>query len=301
MVKVELFEKKESRFSASRINNTSNPLMKWDMIFNLLIITAFVWVYELPVLSIWIFLQIFIFSYFSFNYRGLSVALFFLLCSIIPFWLYIVNPNRQFADLFLFVGVILAIYGIFWVFIVLKNMKTYVESLKPQVCPLCQTEQRKFVHHLGRVMCNDCFYKEAFEVIEYYGVEIYKWDYNILQFLEVQIDKPIPFYKSADRDEIDWDDLPNEEFFGFIIGERNIVALSLPNARIKIIPHEIGLLTHIKYLNFKENQLVELPLSIESVVSLKYLNIQGNNMDIISQQLEYTFRALKRRHCEIIQ
>lgn len=300
MVKVKLFEKKKGRFDPSRIGTTTNPLMKWDMIFNLLFITAFVWVLEQPVLAIWIFLQIFIFSYFSFNYRGLSVPLFFLLLSIIPFWMYLTNPNRPYNELFIFVGIILAIYGVFWIFIALKNHRVYLDSMKPEKCPVCDEDNYEFVNHLGRLMCMECFNKEAFEVVEYNGVEIFKWDYNFLKFLENQIDRAIPLYKSSDRDEVVWENLPNEDFFGYIIQERNILALSIPNSGIKMIPDEIGLLTHIRFLNFRGNHLVELPLSIESIASLKYLNIQGNLMDIISQQLEYVFRALKKRKCDII-
>ncbi|WP_371802463.1 hypothetical protein [Candidatus Lokiarchaeum ossiferum] len=301
MVRLSLFETKKSRFAPSRIGETSNPLMKWDMIFNLLFITAFVWVYNQPVLAIWIFIQIFIFSFFSFNYRGLSVSLLFLILSGIPFWLYISNPQRNGADIILFVGVILAVYGVFWIFIALKNNKAYLDSLKPQTCPICETEKHEFVQHLGRFMCTDCFYKEAFEVVEHDGIEIFKWDYNFLKFLENQIEKPIPLYKSTDRDEIDWEKLPEEEFFGYIIDEKNIKALSLPNAGIKAIPNEIGLLTHIKFLNLQGNQLVDLPLSIERIASLRYLNIQRNIMEIISQDLEYVFRFLKKRKCVILE
>ena len=300
MVKIELFEKKKSRFAPGGMK-TTNPLMKWDMIFNLLFIIAFVWVYEQYVLAIWLFLQIFIFSYYSFKYRGLSVAIIFIILSFFPFWFYIMDPERPYAQAILFAGIILAVYGLFWILIAYKNLKVYMESLKPQECPICEKEKQEFIQHLGRFMCSDCFYKEAFELIEYDGIEIYKWDYDFLKFLENQIGRNIPLYKSSDQDEIDWEKLPEEKFFGYIISDKNIVGLSLPDAGIKSIPNEIGLLTHIRFLNFEGNQLAEIPLSIERVASLRYLNVQNNLMEIISQQLEYTFRFLRKQKCTIIQ
>ena len=45
-----------------------------------------------------------------------------------------------------------------------------------------------------------------------------------------------------------------------------------------MLPESIGYLKSLKYLFLRANFLSELPLSLESLPSLKYLNIEKNNL-----------------------
>ena len=70
-------------------------IVKWDFLINILLLASFFWGRGLTFLAILVFIQVFVASYFIFNYRKYRLAPFLMSFSIIPFFIYFIF-NKHF-------------------------------------------------------------------------------------------------------------------------------------------------------------------------------------------------------------
>lgn len=270
-------------------------MLKWDLIFNLVFFASWLYIADLIVLSILLFAMVFVSSYFIFHYTEYGVTIFFLLLSLIPFALVVIDPWRNLLTFFLALGCGLVMYALFWIFLAKINQKRYLDSL---VCIYCGEEKHYYVIHMGRRMCHDCFLKEAFEVVSYHDTKLFRWDHDILRFFELEIGEPIPEIPFDDQFVIS--DYQFDNIFGFGVENQNLVFISIPFKNLKHLPHPIGLLRHLRALNLRGNQLSSLPYSLTNLIKLEYLDVRENPLRYLLPKAQKALSVLqKKHHCKI--
>jgi len=187
-------------------------LLKWDLLANILILASFFWGRGLAFLAILVYLQVYVASYFIFNYRNYRLAPLLMSISILPFFLYYVFPNLNerldpnlvelLRSAFLFSGFAILSYGAFWFIIIYKNRKEYQKAQEKELCMVCDKQKEDFVIHMGHYLCRECYLKQAYELKEFNGTEIFTWDHNVLSYLENEIGEKIPNYNLNEENDI---------------------------------------------------------------------------------------------------
>ena len=172
-------------------------LLKWDLLANILILASFFWGRGLAFLAIIVYLQVYIASYFIFNYRKYRLAPLIMSFSILPFFAYYMIPNFDgyldpnmsvlLRSALLFSGWAILSYGAFWFIIIYKNRKEYQNAQVMEFCMVCDKQKEDFVIHMGHYLCKDCYLEQAYQVKEFNGTEVFVWDYNVLSYLEQEI------------------------------------------------------------------------------------------------------------------
>ncbi|HMF31387.1 MAG TPA: leucine-rich repeat domain-containing protein [Candidatus Lokiarchaeia archaeon] len=94
-----------------------------------------------------------------------------------------------------------------------------------------------------------------------------KGDYDTIIALETQLGQIIPEVAKIDYNT-----------FGFIINERQVVALGLSGKSLKSLPENLGNLTALQTLNLSCNQLAALPESMGNLKSLRFLDLASNQL-----------------------
>ena len=273
-------------------------IVKWDLIFNIVFFASWLYIAGFRVLGILLFSMVFVTSYFIFHYTGYGVTITFLILSLFPFSLVIIDPVWNLPTFFLVLGCGMVSYALFWLFLTKKNRQRYMASLQPEVCIYCGEEKQKYVIHMGRRMCQDCFLQEAFEVVSYHDTDMYRWDHDILRFFELEIGEPIPeipFDGQFDITEYQFDNI-----FGYGVEDQNLVFISIPFKNLKHLPHPIGLLVHLRALNLRGNQLPTLPYSLTNLIKLQYLDVRENPMPILLPEAQKALFVLQKHHCKIL-
>ena len=277
------------------------PIIKWDLLFDLLLLSGYLWGQKYIFFSIIAFMQIYLASYFIFNYRKYTLPPFLMSLSSIPGLIYIIFPDlpAEFRSGMVFSFWFILSYGAFWFIIIFKNRKEFANAQELELCMLCDEQKEDFVIHMGRYMCKECFLSQAYEVVKYYNTEIYQWDYDVLTFFENEIGEKIPNYNLSEDDYILKPEIESKLFFS--VEENNVTAISIPNRNFQLnLPEEIGLLHTLKILNFQGNQISKLPYSLRNLYHLKILNLKNNNLDYLPGHSLKTLTLLRRRHCDVL-
>ena len=284
-------------------------LLKWDLLANILILASFFWGRGLAFLAIIVYLQVYIASYFIFNYRKYRLAPLIMSFSILPFFAYYMIPNFDgyldpnmsalIRSALLFSGWAILSYGAFWFIIIYKNRKEYQNAQVMEFCMVCDKQKENFVIHMGHYLCKDCYLEQAYKVKEFNGTEVFMWDYNVLSYLEQEIGEKIPNYNLNEENDILKPEFKNKLFFS--MEENAVTAISIPNKNIKLnLPEEIGLLHTLKILNFPGNQISKLPFSLRTLFHLKIINLENNPLEYLPGHSLKSLSLLRRRDCNII-
>ncbi|QEE16579.1 leucine-rich repeat domain-containing protein [Promethearchaeum syntrophicum] len=284
-------------------------LLKWDLLLTILLLAAFFWGRGLTFLAIIVYLQIYVASYFIFNYRKYRLAPFIMSFSILPFIIYIMSPNFEryldpdlmelFKSSFLFSTWAILSYGAFWFIIIYKNRREYQNAQEKELCLVCGKQKEDFVIHMGHFLCKECYLEQAYKLKNFNGIDIYMWDYEVLSYLEHQIGEKIPNYNLTEENNIFKPEFENKLFFS--VEENSVTAISIPNKRIKLnLPEEIGLLHTLRFLNFPGNQISKLPYSMRTLFQLKFLNLKNNPLEYLPGHSLKSLTLLKRRGCNIL-
>ena len=278
-----------------------HTIIKWDLLFDLLLFAAFLWARDLTFLAIFVFLQVYIASYFIFNYRKYRLAPFLMIFSIIPFFFYFQFPELDagFRNGLFFCGWSILSYGAFWFIIIFKNRKEFANAQELELCMVCDEQKEDFIIHMGRYLCRDCFLEQAYTIVKYNNIEIFQSDYDVLSYFEHEIGERIPIYQLSDDTDILKPEIESKLFFS--VEEYNVVAISIPNKNLKInLPEEIGLLHTLRILNFPGNQISKLPYSFRELYHLKIVNLRNNPLDFLPGHSLKTLALLRRRHCNVL-
>lgn len=276
-------------------------IIKWDFLFNFLIFATFLWARDEPIFAFIVFLQVYVASYYIFNYRKYRLAPFLMSFSLIPFLTYFFLPGLDdlTSGALLFCGWAILSYGAFWFLIIFKNRKEFENAQELEVCLVCDKPKFDFVIHMGRYLCKDCFLEQAYQIEKYDGIEIYRWDYDILSFLEKEIGEKISYYNLSEDEDILKPEIENKLFFS--AEENNITVISIPNKNLPInLPEEIGLVQTIRVFNFPGNKISKLPYSMRNLFHIKILNLKNNPLEYLPGHSLKTLTFLKRRGCKII-
>ncbi len=276
-------------------------LIKWDLLLNFLILATYFWAQDLIFLALVVFLQVYVASYFIFNYRKYRLAPFLMSLSIIPFSVYLLYPDLDalFRSALFFCGWAILTYGIFWFLIIFKNRKEFQNAQEMELCLECNTQKPNFVIHMGRYLCKDCFLEQAYNLKNFNGIEIYSWDRDVLSYLEHEIGEKILNFNLSEDNDILKSEIENKLFFS--VEENNVIAISIPNKNLKLnLPEEIGLIQSLRILNFPGNQISKLPYSMRDLFHLKILNLKNNHLEYLPGHSLKTLTFLKRRGCNIL-
>ncbi len=271
-------------------------ILKWDIIFNILLFTGYLWANGYYFFGILIYLQIYTTSWYMFTYRGSLPAYIFFGLSLIPFTMYLLNLWPDLPTFLLWCGWSCVAYGFYWFILATKNRKKYEKSIAPQICKYCGLPNKNFLVHMGEKMCEACYLREALQQLNYHGTILYRWDYDLLMFFETQIKSPIPHIE-RNPTEI-YPDYDTQ--VGFISEAMNIVQLILPNQGISELPELLGYLVKLRVIYLKNNQISFLPPTIGQLYSLKLLNIEKNNIKFIPIEIELALKSLRERGCKVI-
>jgi len=276
-------------------------IIKWDLLFDLLLLSGFLWGQEYHFFSIFVFMQIYISSFFIFNYRKYTLPPFLMSLSLIPALVYLLFPGFPVefrSGMVLSFWVILS-YGVFWFVIIFKNRKEFENAQEDELCMVCDQQKDEFVIHMGRYLCKDCFLEQAYTMVEYNGTEMYKSDYDVLNYLENEIGEKIPNYNLNDEKDILKPEFENKLFFS--IEQNNLTVISIPNTNLQIIlPEEIGLLHTLRILNLHGNKISKLPYAFRELYHLKIINLKNNDLDFLPAHILKSLALLKRRGCTIL-
>ena len=277
------------------------PIIKWDLLFDLLLLSCYLWAQNYIFFAVFVFLQIYISSYFIFNYRKYSLPPFLMSLSLIPGFIYFLFPDllAEFRSGMVFSFWIILSYGAFWFIIIFKNRKEFANAQELELCMVCDEQKEDFIIHMGRYMCKDCFLERAYTIVKYNNTEIYQSDYDVLSYFEHEIGEKIPIYNLSDDNDILNPEVENKLFFS--VEENNVIAISIPNKNLKInLPEEIGLLHTLRILNFPGNQISKLPYSFRELYHLKIVNLKNNHLDFLPGHSLKTLTLLRRRHCNVL-
>ncbi len=276
-------------------------ILKWDLLLNYLIFATFLWARDLIFFAIIVFLQVYVASYFIFNYRKYRIVPLLMSFSIIPFLTYKYLPglDKLTSDALLFCCWAILSYGAFWIIIIFKNRKEFENAQEMELCLVCNKQKENFVIHMGRFLCKDCFLEQAYQLVKFNGTEIFTWDYDVLSYLEHEIGEKIPNFNLNEDNDILKPEIINKLFFS--VDGNNVTAISIPNHNIKLIlPEEIGLLQTLRILNFPGNLISKLPYSLRDLFHLKILNLKNNPLDYLPGHSLKTLAFLRRRSCNIL-
>jgi len=276
-------------------------IIKWDLLLNFLIFATFLLARDLIFLAIIVFLQVYVASYFIFNYRKYRLAPFLMSFSIIPFLTYFFLPglDELTSNALLFCGWAILSYGAFWFVIIFKNRREFRDAQEMELCLVCDQPKWDFVIHMGRYLCRDCFLEKAYQKEKYNGIEIYRWDYDILSYLEKEVGEKIPNYNLSEDNDIYKPEIENKLFFS--VDDNNITTISIPNKNLSLnLPEEIGLVQSLRILNFPGNKISKLPYAIRDLYHLKIINLKNNPLEYLPGHSLKTLSLLKRRNCIVL-
>lgn len=282
------------------------PIVKWDIVFNIIIIAFALWAsgkLYLQIIALIVFLQVYVVSFFIFHYWKIWVPL-ILVCISAIFWLaYLIM--REFiivevVEAMLFVCIATSIYSLFWFVIWRKNHYLHLKALRPKPCPVCGEEKEEHIIHLGQDMCVQCFEKQAIAQVFYHDEIVYKWDFDVLNYLEAELEKPIPIL-DAKLNYMSPKEVNAEELFGAVIEDKNISRLYLNHQNLKNLPPFIGLLLNLVELHVRNNQLAKLPTSLINLANLRVLDYRGNPLEFRSGDVERALLNLTRKNCLILE
>ena len=276
------------------------PIIKWDLLFDLLLLSGFLWGHNYIFFSVLAFLQIYIASYFIFNYRKYTLPPFLMSLSLIPGFIYYLFPDLPVefrSGMVLSFWVILS-FGAFWFIIIYKNRREFANAQEFELCMVCDEQKADFIIHMGRYLCRDCFLEQAYTIVKYNNIEIFQTDYDVLSYFEHEIGEKIPIYHLSNDEDILKAEIENKLFFS--VEENNVTAISIPNKNLKInLPEEIGLLQTLRVLNFPGNKISKLPYSFRDLYHLTIVNLKNNHLDFLPGHSLKTLELLRRRHCKV--
>jgi len=293
--------RKIGMFSMENQFREKYTFLKWDLLFNLLLLSGYLWAQNYIFFAVFAFLQIYISSYFIFNYRKYILSPFLMSLSLIPMLTYFLFPEfpAEFRSALVFSFWIILSYGAFWFIIIFKNRKEFKNAQELELCLECNIQKEDFVIHMGRYMCKECFLSQAYEIVKYHDTDVYQWDYDVLSYFEQKIDEEIPNYNLNDDNDIFKPEIENKLFFS--VEENNVTVISIPNKNFQLIlPEEIGLLNTLKILNFQGNKISKLPYSLRNLYHLTILNLKNNNLDFLPAHSLKTLTLLRRRDCNVL-
>ncbi|MHA1719987.1 MAG: hypothetical protein ACTSXK_10735 [Promethearchaeota archaeon] len=276
-------------------------IIKWDLLLDILLFAAFLWARELTFLAVFAFLQVYIVSYFIFNYRKYRLAPLLMSFSIIPFFFYFKFPllDANFREGLYFSGWAILTYGAFWFIIIYKNRKEFKKAQELEVCMVCDQPKEEFVIHMGRYLCKECFLEQAYKTKKYNNIEIYQWDYDILIYFEHEIGEIIPNYNLNEDNDILNPEIEGKLFFS--VEDKNVTAISIPNKNLAMnFPEEIGLLQTLRVLNFPGNKISKLPYSLRDLYHLKVINLRNNPLRYLPGHSLKTLTFIRRRGCVVL-
>ncbi|WP_457558530.1 hypothetical protein [Candidatus Harpocratesius sp.] len=282
------------------------PIVKWDIIFNIVFFSAWLWYSNkiyLQILAIFLFLQVYMASYYIFHYYKIWIPLLLTGIAIMLWFIYIISHTFLIPvarEAFLFICIASSIYAGFSYIIKEKNYRAYLKAIGPQPCPICGLEKWKHVFHLGQDMCQECFEKLATTQVYYHNSLVYQWDFDVLIFLEKELNRAIPALDPV-LNYTNPKEINPDELFGFVLEDRNISRLYLNNQNLKHLPPFIGLLIDLKEIHVKNNKLATLPVSIIDLVNLKILDYRKNPIKYRSGDLERSLLSLTKRRCNILE
>ncbi|MHA1796520.1 MAG: hypothetical protein ACTSUK_10440 [Promethearchaeota archaeon] len=281
------------------------PIIKWDIIVNILFFSAWMWFKGnliFQIVAVFLFLQAYIVSYYIFHYYKYDIPIVLVLISIF-LWLIFFVLNSLLGEVyntFLFICIAFTIYAVFSFVIRSKNYKAYLKANGPQPCPICGMEKWEHVFHLGQDMCRDCFEKRALSQVYYHDSLIFQWDYDVLMFIEKELGKEIPALDPV-LNYTNPTQINPDELFGFVLEDRNITRLYLNNQKLRHLPPFIGLLIDLRELHLKNNKLASLPSSIFDLVRLRLLDYRQNPIKFRTGEIERALLNLMKRGCEILE
>ena len=284
-------------------------LLKWDLLVTVLVLASFFWGRGLVFLAIFAYLQVYVASYFIFNYRKYRLAPLLMSISILPFYIYyslpkldgIIDPQLGLLlkNALLFSGWAILSYGVFWFIIIFKNRREFKKAQELQLCLVCNKQKEDFVIYLGHYLCKECYLEQAYQLIEFNGTEIFMLDYKILSYLENEIGEKIPNYNLNEDNDILKPEFKNKLFFS--VKRNAVTVISIPNKNIMLnIPEEIGLLLTLRILNLHGNLISKLPYGFRELYHLKILNLENNPLEYLPGHSLKTLTFLKRRGCNIL-
>lgn len=281
------------------------PIIKWDIIVNIVFFSAWMWFSGyiiFQVLAVFLFIQSYIVSFYIFHYYKYDIPL--VLVSISAFlWIVFAGIYNLLGSLrgsFLFICISFTIYALFSFVIRSKNYKAYLKANGPQPCPICGLEKWEHVFHLGQDMCVDCFEKRALSQVYYHDSLVFQWDYDVLNFLEKELGRPIPELDPVLNYTIPLEIHP-DELFGYVLEDRNITRLYLNSQNLKHLPPFIGLLIDLQEIHVKNNKLASLPNSIFDLVHLRVLDYRKNPIRYRTGETERALLNLMKRGCKILE
>ena len=277
-------------------------VIKWDFITNLLFLGGFLYFQDTTffrILSYFVFIQIFVFSYYAFTYKGPWVSIFFGIVTTLLF-LFVANypPNWELEFLFRVFAWSFFSYTLFWVLISIKNYILYLRSLRPKICPICGGLDKELVIFLEEGMCHTCFDLGKFVVQVYHGTHLNFWDFEVIDALENELNEEVPLI-DIEKLESSTDtiyDIP----FGFTVKDQKITNLMLVNKSIGIINLAIGTLSYLEFLNLYNNKIQVIPGSFQELRRINRLDLRRNPVRFNTLELKKTASVIKENGCELL-
>jgi hypothetical protein len=276
-------------------------IIKWDLLFDLLLLSGFLWAQEYIFFAVFVFMQIYISSYFIFNYRKYTLPPFLMSLSLIPGAIYLIFTElpTEFRSGMVFGFWLILSYGAFWFIIIFKNRREFKNAQELELCLECNLQKENFVIHMGRYLCKECFLSHAYKLVKYHGKEMYQMDYDVLSYFEKKIGEEIPNYNLIENNDILKPEIESKLFYS--LEENNVSAISIPNKNLQLnIPEEIGLLHTLRVLNFQGNKISKLPYALRNLYHLKILNLKNNDLDFLAAHSLKTLTLLRRRGYNVI-
>ncbi|MBN1213840.1 MAG: TIR domain-containing protein [Candidatus Lokiarchaeota archaeon] len=108
------------------------------------------------------------------------------------------------------------------------------------------------------------------EIVYYHGVKIYQIEAEVLLEIEQKIGCQFTLLNESEDD---------VEKLEFEVEDNHVVELNIQHWEIETLPINFGDLVELKELYLSDNELFELPKSIEKIISLEILNISNNQID----------------------
>ncbi len=272
-------------------------IVKWDFVFNLIVLGSFLFLRGHLIFSYIVFFAIYAFSFIAFKNHGPWIPIIWAGLTVLAFYWVWIYPYIEIDHFFRIIAWVTLSYTGFWVLNAIKNYIRYLKSLQPEICPFCGAEEDELMSHMGNKMCGKCFNLGVFSIQAYHNNLLNYWDYEFIKDVEREIGKPIPLISngSESTEEIVF----NDQKFGYICQDKKITHLYFVAQEMTSLNLAIGSLNRLKILNLNNNRLAYLPVTIQSLIQLEELDLRRNPLDLSLADLQQTIDEMREKGCKI--